>query len=289
MSKKKICAFLLGVSLLVTQTVPSFAEDLDSYEAENEVAIEQVNDSTEAVIEEGETNDDSVDEEIIEETESIDSADEQVIDIEDESLEETSVIDCYEASGEELEMVSPQALASGDSISSAINLSIGTKYSGGLTSTKKINYYKFAISSSGRITLTASAGMQSINYYIYDSSGNEIWRKWQDWNRTTELISTNTTIDLTKGTYYFAIQREYSDGNYSFKLDFNSADESFTETGSGSNNAMNSASAVDVNVNYNGQLAVNDDKDFYKFTLSSSGRITLIVNARIESVMLLYV
>lgn len=82
------------------------------------------------------------------------------------------------------------------------------------------------------------------------------------------MISTKETIDLTKGTYYFVVERDGSyTGNYSFKLDFNSAGESFTETGSGSNNTMSSANTINVNNKYNGQIAKNDEKDFYRFTL----------------------
>lgn len=173
--------------------------------------------------------------------------------------------------------------AAGDSISSATNISTGTTYSGSITSTNKADYYKFEINSSGRITLTASARMNWVYYHIYDSSGNELWSQNPKWNDTTELISTNETIDLTKGTYYFVIEQDSSyTGDYSFKLNFSSAGESFAETGSGSDNTLNSANAINVNNKYNGQLATNDEKDFYKFTLTSSGRISLSATAKMN-------
>ena len=173
--------------------------------------------------------------------------------------------------------------AAGNSMYSATNISTGKTYSGSMTSTNKVDYYKFTMNSSGRITLTASAGMNWIYYSIYDGSGNELWSQNPRWNDTTGVISTKETIDLTKGTYYFVVERDGSyTGNYSFKLDFNSAGESFTETGSGSNNAMSSANTINVNNKYNGQIAKNDEKDFYRFTLPSSGRISLSATAKMN-------
>lgn len=176
---------------------------------------------------------------------------------------------------------SVQTRAAGNSMSSATGISTGTTYNGSLTDSNTIDYYKFSIGSSGRITLTASAGMAYIYYYIYDSSGNQIWYINPHWNNTTQMISTNETVDLTKGTYYFAVERYGSSytGDYSFKLSFSSAEESFTETGDGTDNSMSSANAINVNTDYKGQIAGNDDRDFYRFVLEESGRITFTASA----------
>ena len=175
---------------------------------------------------------------------------------------------------------SVQTRAAGNSMSSATGISTGTTYNGSLTDSNTIDYYKFSIGSSGRITLTASAGMAYIYYYIYDSSGNQIWYINPHWDNTTQTISTNEAIDLTKGTYYYTVKRDGSGtGNYSFKLSFSSAEESFTETGDGTDNLMSSANEINVNTDYKGQIADNDDRDFYRFVLTSSGRITFTATA----------
>ena len=175
---------------------------------------------------------------------------------------------------------SVQTRAAGNSMSSATGISTGTTYNGSLTDSNTIDYYKFSIGSSGRITLTASAGMAYIYYYIYDSSGNQIWYINPHWDNTTQTISTNEAIDLTKGTYYYTVKRDGSGtGNYSFKLSFSGAEESFTETGDGTDNLMSSANEINVNTDYKGQIADNDDRDFYRFVLTSSGRITFTATA----------
>ena len=162
----------------------------------------------------------------------------------------------------------------------ANSISVNAKYDGQIADNDEKDFYRFTLPSSGRIDLIATAEMREINYHIYDSEGNSLFfiRPW--WNSTTQLISTDDYIDLTKGTYYFVVEKVgvYT-GNYSFKLNFTSANESFTETGSGNDNLLSSANSIVLNKQYYGQLADNDEKDFYKFTLKSAAQVSLKVMA----------
>ena len=283
--KKKICVFVLVMSLLLSQSVAVFAENMDNYNGENEFIDEQISDvieKTDGLVEEEngilEGTDSIVQSNDMDNEQSID--DEEVVKSNDDS---TLKSDSTLLENEKSVIASMQMLEAGDSVSTATNISTGMTYSGSITSTNSEDYYKFVIDSSGRITLTATAEMSWIYYYIYDSNGNQLWTINPSWNSTTELISTSEIIDLTKGTYYFVVKQDGTKtGNYSFKLGFNSSGESFTETESGSNNAINCANTINVNSNYNGQLAINDDKDFYKFTLSSSGRIVISATAKMR-------
>ena len=47
---------------------------------------------------------------------------------------------------------------------------------------------------------------------------------------------------------------------------------------------MSTASSAVLGKDYKGQIAINDDKDFYKFTLSSSLTISIRLDATIEAV-----
>ena len=172
--------------------------------------------------------------------------------------------------------------AAGDSIGAATNYTLGTTVNGSLTTTSRKDVYKFTLSSSGKITLSVNAYIQTSHYYIYDSTGKEIWSSpYEDWNSTTEKMTLTDTLDLTIGTYYFSIHHHLYTGNYNFKITFASANESFKESGNGTNNTISSPNSISLGSTYKGQLALTDRKDFYKFTLSSSGRITLSVNAYI--------
>lgn len=175
--------------------------------------------------------------------------------------------------------------ASNDSINRATSYTLGTTKTGTITDSQDSYYYKFALSSSGRTNLSIKVHAESVRIRIYDSEKEEVYNKTLWWNSTAELISENTNVDLTKGTYYFKIERNYGTGNFEFKINFDSSNETFSETGDGTNNTIATANSISVNrTKYFGQLAENDEQDYYKFTLSASGRITLNLTAYEEAV-----
>ncbi len=51
--------------------------------------------------------------------------------------------------------------------------------------------------------------------------------------------------------------------------------ESYEETGNGTNNTMETASEVSLDELHKGQIALNENKDYYKFTMEASGSINL--------------
>ena len=178
--------------------------------------------------------------------------------------------------------VSLSAFAAGNSLATATAISTGTNYSGSITETNSKDVYKFTIPSSGRINIKLNAYIHKTNYYLYDGNGNTVWSAtYQYWNETTEMYSMDSNIDLTKGTYYFAVEQNYGTGNYNFKIGFTSAGESFEETLNGSNQDIKNANTISLGTTYKGQIAENDNKDVYKFTIPSSGRINIKLNAYI--------
>ena len=173
------------------------------------------------------------------------------------------------------------ASAAGNSIADATSISFGNYYTGSITETNKNDVYKFTISSSGRININLTAYIGWTSYYIYDTKGNTIWRKTsQHWNDVSKEYNMDEHVDLTSGTYYFAIETDDT-GNYKFKLSFVSANESFKEPNGGDNNSIATADTISTGTQYLGQIAENDDCDIYKFSLSSSGRITINLTAYI--------
>lgn len=159
----------------------------------------------------------------------------------------------------------------------------GTWYKGQLAMNDRQDYYKFYLQSSGLLTLNLIAGMEWINAYVYDDMGNELWHINPKWNSTSERIVEEHGLDLTNGWYFLRIYNGNITGNYEFKLDFTSANESFTETNGGSNNTMADASAIQFDRTYIGQLAINDDKDFYKIQVASAQNLSLYINAKMEN------
>lgn len=169
-------------------------------------------------------------------------------------------------------------IVGGDSAENAVEISLERSYSGALSEGHQKDYYKFSLSSSGKITIKANAKLNAISYQIYDSDGEKIWDDSFYSDSTTNMNSIEKKVDLTKGIYYFYVESYYT-GNYSFNLSFESAGESFEETGNGTNNEMSMANVIALGNKYQGQIAKNDNNDFYKFILPSSGRIILTAEA----------
>lgn len=169
------------------------------------------------------------------------------------------------------------------SMSDATSISIGSQYSGKLSG-EEDEYYKFTIPSSGEVSIISKAQIEYIHYYIYDANGNQVWDEDFYEDGTTGISSANEKVDLTKGTYYLVLQSHVS-GNYQFHLAFQDAGETFTETGDGTNNSMSTANDISFGNTYKGQIAKNDEKDFYKFELNSSKKLTFqMTSSQIEKI-----
>ena len=173
------------------------------------------------------------------------------------------------------EIADMPAAGAGDSISEATAVSIGKTYEGSITTTNTADVYKFTLNSSGNLTIESTALIPWINYYLYDSTGKSIWSSWYS-EGTAGQCNISEEFDLTKGTYYLGILKYgNSTGDYSFRLSFTSSGESFSETGTGNNNMLAEADSISLGSTYKGQIAYNDEKDFYKFSIGSSGKVTV--------------
>ena len=94
-----------------------------------------------------------------------------------------------------------EKVCGGSTLGTATWISFDTKYSGAVSGNNRHNFYKMNLSASGRIRIKSNAHMSRINYRIYDATGREIWNHYEDWNSGSEIAVTDTTADLTSGTY----------------------------------------------------------------------------------------
>ena len=175
--------------------------------------------------------------------------------------------------------------AYGDSISTATSISLNRYYSGEITAANERDFYKFTLTESGEVTLNMTAYIEELACYIYNISGESVWEVRYDWNWDTQVLQVNEALDLTSGTYYLAMCMNWGKvGDYSFKLGFDSTNENFSEGQGGNNNTLTVADKITFSKKYNGQIALNDEKDFYKFTLTKSGEVAISINAYFEEV-----
>lgn len=174
--------------------------------------------------------------------------------------------------------------AAGSDIYSAASISLNKTYNGMIAANSEKDFYKFTLPASGRITVNLKAYIRYSSYFIYDANGEEIIsQEWNSWNSVTELYTTADVYDLTSGTYYFCMSKVGDNtGDYNFSVNFVSASESFSEPNKGSNNLMASADSVSLGRTYKGQLAVNDEKDFYRFSLSEDCKLKINITSYYE-------
>ena len=172
-----------------------------------------------------------------------------------------------------------------NTLDTASPINFGPEYLGQIAINDEKDFYKFTLPSSGRIQIDLTFPVEYVYLYLYDINGNQLWRSNPNWNSTLREIRFSQSIDLILGTYYFAVSKDGSRyGNYKYSIGFTSAEESFTE--SKANNQIQNADIINLNTSYKGQLALNDEKDFYKFSISEDEQVTLLLSTGMEYVYL---
>lgn len=160
----------------------------------------------------------------------------------------------------------------------------GTKYRGQIARNDEKDFYTFTLADSGKVTFDATfKAMKRVEWTLYDEAGEQITYSTPYWNDTTRDIVVSEDLELTSGKYYLSFSRYDGNGAYDFSLKFKSAGETYHETNGGSNNDVSKASALKIGTTYKGQLALNDDRDFYKLTAGTQP-LCVQVNADMERV-----
>lgn len=162
-----------------------------------------------------------------------------------------------------------------DTIAKARQLTFGTKYSGTITSTDAADYYVFNLTASSKITVNFSSDAEYANLFVFNSDGVQICSAYPS-KGSSGLAILSTTYHLVKGKYYIGTTKQYGyTGKYELKVSAVSAQETFSETENDNDNSIAKANIINQNVQYRGQIADNDIEDFYKFTISSSSKVSL--------------
>ena len=163
-----------------------------------------------------------------------------------------------------------------DSISTADSISTNSTVYGVSNTSSDYDYYKFSLSSKGYITITMNhAQLDYGSWYVclYDTNGNKLY-SWQ-FNATYASNSTEK-IGLPAGTYYVDIEYNYNvvGVDYNFKVNYTQSNYWESE----SNDSRTKADNISVNTTYYGVSNTSSDYDYYKFSLSSQGYITITMN-----------
>ena len=163
--------------------------------------------------------------------------------------------------------------------SGAAKINVGSTVNGSITETVSARVYQFSLASAGRLSIDMTSYMQYYTIQIFDATGSQVWYTYEkEWNGNLKYRQDAYNIDLIAGSYYIKITANYNfswasnaTGNYSFKTGFQSANETFAEP----NNDFTTANSIYLGQIVNGQIAVNDSKDLYKFQLAFAGQLQI--------------
>lgn len=183
---------------------------------------------------------------------------------------------------------------SNDSIAEAQSFNLGDTITGSISEKMDTDYYFFTLKESGKVTLTVTAYMQYYSANLFDPDGTRLWSTEQNqWNSEVGFCQITHDLYLEMGTYYFQVRgsNRYSDiyviyrstGTYKIETSFTSAQATETEP----NSSLDQANSITLGSQIRGVIAENGDTDFYKFTLTSSGKVSLDVTSYIEYYSLL--
>lgn len=157
------------------------------------------------------------------------------------------------------------------------SISIGNLYNGQIAYNDTIDFYRFVIPTSGKVTVSVE-GENSIVYgYLYDSEGKELDKEYETLNSVLNKFSYTKEFHLAAGTYYYAVEGYNNDvrqGEYQLKLSFETANESFQETQQ--DDYVSGANPISFNTTYYGQIALaNDNADYYAFVINQKDTLQI--------------
>jgi hypothetical protein len=170
-----------------------------------------------------------------------------------------------------------------DSVGSAQSIGLGDNINGAISEKGDLDFYKFSLPESGKVSMKVTAYMALYSLNLYDGSGDRIWNdEYNGWNEAVGFRSDDYDLFLEKGTYYLEMRgSQYSSsisdrlGNYSISMSFLSANATESEP----NNSVADASTATFGDVIRGVIAQNGDYDFYEFTLPESGKVSMKVTA----------
>lgn len=162
---------------------------------------------------------------------------------------------------------------------SATVINEGSTINGQLTENNREDIYKITFMKPGRLTMDMTSYLEYYNVSIYDSKGERIWNTGNRyWNENLQYITENWYADLSASMYYISVISVSGTGNYTLATNFKEAGETISEP----NNDFSTAYRLNMNLEIYGQIAEDDDKDLFTFTLNQAEELGVAVTSYLE-------
>lgn len=292
---KKIVALFLSLTIALSGNVSAFAAEIgdksDTVETENVESAEEELDissnSEDATATENVQEDSQLD--TVSEAEMVQSETDEAVG--DEQANDSSKADQNDAKKIVVESTDAVKKYASETPTAVKSINVNTKYYGTLSTSNKIDSYKFTLNKAGHIRI--DFGKE------YESNSSKGWYV-KVYNKNWEVIKCDTfycgnsktdkssELGLNSGVYYISVLPiSTSSGLYWTDVKYNLV-VAFSEDNNWEkeiNDTFETANIVKTNNKYYGSISDADsmDGDYYRFTLTSPGHIRLDFGKEYES------
>lgn len=153
----------------------------------------------------------------------------------------------------------------------------GNWVDGNLTNCKDAYYYKFTIPSAGTVYIEGQGlGLRDAAFVLWDKDLARNKSYWYNYVYSASITNPKTvsgSMVLEAGTYILKVcsNTEYYVGTYRLRGTFTPANNNETEP----NNLFSKAQNLSENQVVTGLISMDDDEDFYSFTISGNQRVRI--------------
>ncbi len=172
------------------------------------------------------------------------------------------------------------------SFESATAVEMDKVYSDSITSDDGADYFKFTTTEYGRVRFYFTTSMRPFTLVLYKADKTEV-NKWVTTRSTAGDVVYSQALDA--GTYYLKVTGEgvlgalgASTGAYDFRMTFTAETKGQSATDADKNNELKYAKEIKTDTTSAGKILNDDENDFYKFTINTSGSVSLKFTSKME-------
>lgn len=161
-----------------------------------------------------------------------------------------------------------------DGFGTANDILLNTQYSGANQFNQEDDYYKFTLTSAGEISLNFKHPVLHDNnpYWYADVYNEQTEHLLQLRIKGAETDINSAELGLEAGVYYLKVDTDfYSDVTYTFTMNYVASSTWESE----SNDGYGTADVISLNTQYSGANQFSSDDDYYKFILTSAGKVSI--------------
>ena len=170
-----------------------------------------------------------------------------------------------------------------NTFTTADNISVNQEYTGALSASLDIDWYKFTLDSDGYVSIVFNHAKidDSDDYWrisVFKGDGVNYYNNIENYYPVAgNADRTLPDIGLAAGEYYVRVIKGDGDNslyNYSLTVNFTATEKYETEE----NNSFNTADEISVNQEYNGVIGTYNDVDWYKVSIPEDGYVSIAFN-----------